>query len=98
MKPVEYTFPVQGFGTWRIAYVPQSKAWRLAYSVRAGGVQWTTARDFVVPESAAIAVANRETGVHGWDCLRFAADRVGNLSAWRTDVSEGIQPDAIDSE
>ncbi len=96
MKPVEYTYSVQGFGTWRIAFVLEAKTWRLAYNARAHGVQWATARDFVAPESAAIAVGERKTGVDGWDRLRFAAGRIAELGAWKTDESDGVQEDAMD--
>lgn len=96
MKPVEYTQSVQGFGTWRIAYVPEAKTWRLAYNARPRGVQWTPARDFAVPESAAIAIGERKTGVHGWDHLRFAAGRISELSTWSTEASDGGQEDAAD--
>lgn len=92
-KPVEYRLTVPGFGTWRIAYTPAARRWVLAYSVRTIGEQWVPSGEFLLPESAAIAVAERKTGAGLWDGLRFPPPSV-ELRHWTTDASEGVQLDA----
>lgn len=94
-KPVQYRMSVPGFGTWRIAYATGKKRWELAYSVRAVGEQWVPASDYSLADSAAIAVAERQTGVGSWDGLRFAIPAKGDLRLWRTESSEGVQEDAV---
>jgi hypothetical protein len=93
-KPVEYRVTVAGFGTWRIHWATKDRRWVLDYNARAMGTQWVPAGDYVAAESAAIAVAEKTTGVSMWDGLRFPAP-AGDLKHWRTDASEGVQADAI---
>lgn len=70
MKPVEYRLAVPGFGTWKIVYKTARQRWLLVYNARSRGEQWTPAADFFQAESAAEAVALRETGAQIWDLLQ----------------------------
>jgi hypothetical protein len=86
-KPIEYRMRIAGFGVWRILYVPTKRRWELAYTVRATGEQWMPCGEFVAPESAAIAVAERKTEVPSWRGLRFAMPasikpRAANRRGW----------------
>lgn len=94
-KPIEYRLRIAGFGTWRIVFVPANRRWSLAYNVRATSEQWVPCGDFIAAESAAQAVAERKTGDRPWDRLRFELPAGAELRHWKTDASEGIQPDAI---
>lgn len=94
-KPVEYLLRVPGFGSWRIAYAPGKKKWELAYSVRFGSERWVPCGDYLIAETAAIAVAERNTGAPSWDGLRFALPaNTERLVRWKTDASDGVQSDA----
>ena len=93
-KPVEYRRTIVGFGTWRIAYEPLTKRWALSYNVRFHGEQWVPVGDFLLAETAALAVAERNTGARSWDGLRFALPATFDLRAWTTEDSEGVQEDA----
>jgi hypothetical protein len=97
LKPVEYLKPVQGFGTWRIAYVPAAKKWQLSCNLRIKGEQWNPVGHFDVAEAAAVAVGRRNTGIGEWDKLGFAAGISFDLSTWKTEPSEGAQDDASDN-
>ena len=96
LKPVEYLKPIQGWGTWRIAYDTAARKWALSYNVRIKGERWEPVRHFVVAEAAAIAVGERKTGVGEWDKLGFAPGVNFDLSNWKTEASEGVQSDAGD--
>ena len=91
---VKYQTAIAGFGTWRIAYEPQTRKWALAYNVRVHGEQWVPVGDFVLAETAALAVSERKTGARSWDGLRFALPAKFDLRHWTTAASEGIQEDA----
>jgi hypothetical protein len=96
LKPAEYLKPVQGFGTWRIAYVPAAKKWQLSCNVRIKDARWEPVSVFDVAEAAAIAVGRRKTGIGSWDKLGFAPGISFDLSTWKTEPSEGAQDDASD--
>lgn len=96
-KPVEYRLPVAGFGIWRIVFEPPLRKWTLSYNVRASGAQWMKVGEFHLAETAALAVANRETGAAVWDGLRFTVGLTGDLTKWSSEQSEGVQPDAPDA-
>lgn len=93
-KPVEYLKAVRGFGTWRIAYDPEAKRWKLDCNQRAHGERWHPVREFAVAEAAAIVVAKRKTGLSEWDALGFGQGIDFDLSQWKTEASEGVQSDA----
>ncbi len=95
-KPVDYRIAISGFGTWRIGYDTFKKTWVLAYNPRSNGEQWVPAGEFMLAETAALAVALRKTGARSWDGLQFALPADLEIKHWRTDASEGIQADAID--
>lgn len=95
-KPVAYHAAIAGFGTWRICYDTNTRRWALAHNVRSRGEQWVTVGNYLLAETAAIAVAERKTGIRSWDGLRFTLPEGFDLSHWKTEGSEGIQADASD--
>jgi hypothetical protein len=97
LKPVEYFKPIQGFGTWRIAYDPAAKKWQLSCNVRIKSERWEPVSHFDVAEAAAVVVGERRTGFDNWDKLRFAPGINFDLSHWKTEASEGVQGDAGDN-
>ena len=97
MKPVEYLKPIQGFGTWRIAYDTAAKKWQLSCNVRIKGERWEPVSHFDVAEAAAVVVGERRMRFDNWDKLRFALGMNFDLSSWKTEASDGVQGDAGDS-
>lgn len=95
-RPIEYRLQIQGFGVWRIVYVPEKQRWSLSCNARIRGEQWIPVGDYSLAECAALAVAERSTGLGTWDGLRYPAPPDGDLKRWRTDASEGVQADAVD--
>ena len=64
--------------------------------MRIKGEQWNTVRELHVAEAAAVLVGERSTGFGNWDKLGFGRGMNFDLSNWETELSEGVQGDAID--
>lgn len=92
-KPLVYRKKIPGWGTWLIAYSVSDRRWllqrepqnktRLTRTITVGSYQHA--------ESAALAVAEGNTGLDYWDGLDYARGVDFDLSRWQLLSDDGAE-------